>query len=67
MSGYEVAQRLRANSALRGVTLVALTGWGTAEDQQRAHSAGFDHHVTKPFEFAKLEQLLRGMAGRSGR
>ena len=39
--------------------LIALTGWGQAQDQARARAAGFDHHITKPLE---LERLLALMA-----
>jgi signal transduction histidine kinase len=57
MDGYEAARRIRA--ALGGrVLLVALTGWGQVEDQQRAYAAGFDHHVTKPVEPEVLESLI---------
>ena len=58
MNGYEVAHSLRANPRHRKVTLVALTGWGTEEDRNRARSAGFDHHLTKPFDLEKMEGLL---------
>ena len=36
--------------------LIALTGYGTAEDKKRAAEAGFDYHLTKP---ADVEQLYR--------
>ncbi|WP_164101059.1 PAS domain S-box protein [Candidatus Laterigemmans baculatus] len=58
MNGYEVAQRLRGSSAADGLILVALTGWGTDNDRQRAKEAGFDHHLTKPVDAAHLESLL---------
>jgi CheY-like chemotaxis protein len=32
------------------VRLVAVTGYGTAEDKARAHAAGFDQHITKPID-----------------
>jgi PAS domain S-box-containing protein len=56
-SGYEVAQRLRA---LRGreIRLIALTGWGSEADVQRARDAGFDHHLTKPVDPAVLGEML---------
>ena len=46
MDGYEVARRLRQLD-LEPVRLVALTGYGTDEDRERAHAAGFDVHVVK--------------------
>jgi CheY-like chemotaxis protein len=48
MDGYEVARRLRADPGTRGIRLVALTGYGLLEDQQRALAAGFDLHLVKP-------------------
>ena len=42
--------------------LVALTGWGSEADRQRAQDAGFDHHLTKPVDFQLLETLLRSLA-----
>ncbi|MFT3857316.1 MAG: PAS domain-containing protein [Aquabacterium sp.] len=58
MDGYEVARRLRAEPALRHVTLVALTGWGTEQDQRKAHDMGFDTHVTKPAEPRIIQAIL---------
>jgi len=58
MSGYEVAKRFRADPALAGVTLVALTGWGGEEDKQRTKAAGFDFHLTKPVEFSAIRAVL---------
>ena len=58
MSGYELAQRLREDTALTGTLLVAVTGWGTDSDQRRSAEAGFDHHLTKPVEAAALEAVL---------
>jgi CheY-like chemotaxis protein len=45
--GYEVARRVRAGPG-PGPVLVALTGYGQPEDLERARSAGFDVHLTKP-------------------
>jgi CheY-like chemotaxis protein len=38
--------------------LVALTGWGQDDDRRRSMEAGFDHHLTKPVEFAAIQKLL---------
>jgi two-component system CheB/CheR fusion protein len=58
MDGYEVARTLRQDESLRGMYLVALTGYVTPADMQRAAEAGFDRHLAKPTSIEKLEQLL---------
>jgi two-component system CheB/CheR fusion protein len=58
MNGYEVAQRIRDRPALDDVMLVALTGYGAPSDISAARAAGFDEHVIKPAELAKLERIL---------
>ncbi|HEY0825644.1 MAG TPA: ATP-binding protein, partial [Ramlibacter sp.] len=55
MDGYEVARRLRTRGG--AVRLVALTGWGQADDKRRAAEAGFDTHWTKPVDPAKLGEI----------
>jgi CheY-like chemotaxis protein len=64
MDGYEVARRFRADPALQTVYLIALTGWGQAEDRRKALDAGFDLHVTKPVSPDHLESLLASVARR---
>jgi signal transduction histidine kinase/ActR/RegA family two-component response regulator len=58
MDGYAVARELRADDALRPVRLIALTGYGQAEDRLRAYAEGFDLHLTKPVDPALLPDLL---------
>jgi signal transduction histidine kinase/ActR/RegA family two-component response regulator len=60
MDGFEVARRVRAELG-RSISLVALTGYGQAEDRQRTAAAGFDAHLTKPIDLAELEAVLRQM------
>src|ERR1044071_9024369 len=55
LSGFEVARLLRQRSQ-RALFVAALTGWGQAEDRIKALAAGFDHHVLKPADRAKLVQ-----------
>ena len=47
---------------MRGMLLIALTGWGQQHDQRRSLAAGFDHHLVKPLDVDKLRDFLR--AGR---
>jgi signal transduction histidine kinase/ActR/RegA family two-component response regulator len=57
--GYEIARRLRATEAGRRMLLVALTGYGQADDRRRAMAAGFDIHLVKPVAPEHLVEALR--------
>jgi CheY-like chemotaxis protein len=59
IDGYELARRLREDLGLQGALFVALTGYGEARHRQLAREAGFDHHVTKPIDVKKLEELFK--------
>jgi CheY-like chemotaxis protein/two-component sensor histidine kinase len=56
IDGYEVARRMRAAGSRSRI--IALTGYGQAEDIQRARAAGCDAHLTKPVDFDALERLI---------
>jgi CheY-like chemotaxis protein len=58
IDGYEVARRLRRESATRELRLIAVTGYGLAEDQRRVLEAGFDLHMVKPVDVAALIEQL---------
>jgi PAS domain S-box-containing protein len=56
MTGYEVVRRIKA--AHPSIFVVALSGYGSPEDRERAKVAGFDAHLVKPVDFDVLRQLL---------
>jgi signal transduction histidine kinase len=58
MDGYELARTLRAIPEFASLPLIALTGYGQAEDRKRTHNAGFDEHVTKPVRPDDLVSLM---------
>jgi PAS domain S-box-containing protein len=62
LDGYEVAKRLRQDSSLDGVVLVALTGYGQATDKLRSQDAGFNHHLVKPTDFMKIKEILASVS-----
>jgi DNA-binding response OmpR family regulator len=64
LSGYEVARRLRALAGA-ALTLVAVTGWGHAEDRRRTAEAGFDHHLVKPADMAAISAICNALTPRS--
>jgi len=57
LSGYDVARLLRAHPAGQKTMLVALTGWGQAEDRKRTTEAGFDHHIVKPADLDTIQRI----------
>jgi DNA-binding response OmpR family regulator len=58
--GYDLARRVRENADNAATRLVALSGYGQESDIQASLEAGFDEHLTKPPDPARLEALLRG-------
>ncbi len=58
MDGYEVARRMRQHPRLKGIVLVALTGYGRDQDRQQSRAAGFDYHMVKPVNLDMLQEFL---------
>jgi DNA-binding response OmpR family regulator len=56
VDGYTLARRVR--SSRRPCALIALTGFGHAEDRRRAFEAGFDDHLLKPASLAQLDAVV---------
>jgi signal transduction histidine kinase len=57
MDGYEVARAVRQQPD-HPTRLVALTGYGQADDRRKSFEAGFDDFVVKPVDPARLGQIL---------
>ncbi len=57
LDGLEVARHIRRQPH-QPRHLVALTGYGRPEDQQRCLAAGFDSHLVKPIDPTRLNDLL---------
>lgn len=62
LNGYEVASHVRAQSWGRRPLLIAATGWGQEDDRNKALAAGFDLHMTKPFDPIHLLGVLANHA-----
>jgi PAS domain S-box-containing protein len=63
MDGLEVAKSLRARADGPRPLLVAMTGFGQAQDRARTAAAGFDHHLTKPVDPKLLQSLMQTARG----
>jgi CheY-like chemotaxis protein len=59
MNGYDAARGIRAHLGSE-VTIVAMTGWGQAEDRRRSSEAGFDPHLVKPVDHDLLRRIIAG-------
>jgi PAS domain S-box-containing protein len=57
-NGYQVAQSIRRLPNGDDLLLIALSGYGRAEDLDRSREAGFDHHLIKPLNLSTLCDLL---------
>jgi signal transduction histidine kinase/DNA-binding response OmpR family regulator len=61
IDGYEIARRLRAQPTGDRLIIIAASGYGQKEDQQRSLAAGCDRHLTKPIDPAQLTDLLNSL------
>lgn len=57
MNGYDLALALRSGGSDLPLRLVALSGYGSPDDVERARGCGFDQHLTKPVD----QDTLRGV------
>lgn len=61
MDGTELLQRIRADTALHNLPVIALTAHAMAGDREKFLAAGFDDYLTKPIvdEAELLEAIAR--------
>jgi two-component system CheB/CheR fusion protein len=54
--GWQLMERM---NSVRPAFSIAMSGYGSAEDLRRSRSAGYDHHLVKPFLPSELVALLQ--------
>ena len=59
LDGYEATRRIKANPALRGIPIIAVTSYALSGDDVKAFQAGCDAYVTKPFSPRQLLAKIR--------
>jgi two-component system, cell cycle response regulator len=63
MNGYEVARQLKADAALSGIPLVAVTAFAMVDDRNKTLAAGFDGYLSKPIApetfVSQVQEYLR--------
>jgi CheY-like chemotaxis protein len=63
-NGVELFQELKVQNGNGSIYGIALSGFGMDEDINRSLSAGFEHHITKPIEFAHLHRCLKEISSK---
>jgi len=58
MDGYELAKVIRSRPGGSRTRLIAVTGYGQKSDIDHSLAAGFNEHLTKPVDIAKLQALV---------
>lgn len=58
LDGYQTCRLIREQPWGRNMLLIALSGYGQAEDKRRSAEAGFDAHLVKPVDLPSLNELL---------
>ena len=66
LNGYEVARRIRSEDWGKHIVLIAVTGWGQVGDKNNAYDAGFNHHLTKPFDADVLADIVAPASSSAG-
>jgi PAS domain S-box-containing protein len=61
VDGVEACRRIRALPQSANVPVVALTGWGQANDRERTRAAGMVSHLVKPVRAQDLHAVLASL------
>lgn len=62
--GLAATRRIREETELQSVPVVALTAFDTDGFRQAAFDAGFNGYLTKPIDFDRLRNLIRKLLAR---
>ena len=65
MDGWEATRRIKANEALQGIPIIALSAHAMKGDEDRARQSGCDDYLSKPLDEDLLFQKLATLLGRS--
>jgi CheY-like chemotaxis protein len=65
MDGFGFARALKADERLSPIPLIAVSGYASDENRQRAIRAGFDQVFSKPVKFREVSEVLAALSKRS--
>ncbi|TXL70861.1 response regulator [Vineibacter terrae] len=63
LDGYEATRRIKSNEATRHIPVIAVTSYALSGDEDKAHAAGCDGYLAKPFSPRQLLALVRARLG----
>lgn len=63
MDGFELTRRLKADPAMKGIVILALTAYAMKGDEEKARAAGCDGYVSKPIDTRALPALIAKILG----
>src|SRR5438270_13446464 len=62
LDGYEATRRIKADPDLKNIPIIVVTSYALSGDDGKAHAAGCDAYVTKPYSprqlLAKIKEFL---------
>ena len=65
MDGYKVAQCLRERPETKDALIIAVSGYGLADHQERSKAAGINLHLLKPVKNEQILEILRSIPSTS--
>ena len=63
LDGYEATRRIKADPELKNIPIIAVTSYALSGDDSKAHAAGCDAYVTKPYSPRELLSKIRQYLG----
>ena len=65
MNGFEATRVIREQERTRGghTPIVAITAYALRKDEEQCLAAGMDAYISKPVEFKKFFETIRGLIG----
>jgi two-component system, cell cycle response regulator DivK len=59
VDGYEATRRIKADPNLRHIPIIAVTSYALSGDETKAHAAGCDGYIAKPFSPRQILAMVR--------
>jgi len=63
LDGLAAARKIRELALSPYIPMVAVSAFSTSGFLQAAHDVGFDGYLTKPIDFARMDELIKTLIG----